>query len=83
MGPATQVRRGSGEGGLVRTGKNLFLGFSVFVVLCVVLGAVLKAGDTGTICGALFGTPLAIHVFNRLAPKPPESPAHSLQQISE
>ena len=47
--------------------KNAGLVFCVFVVLLVIFSS-LRANELGTFFGALAGTPVLIHVFNRLAP---------------
>jgi hypothetical protein len=57
-----------GEARAWRRLKNASLAVCVFVVLCVVFGSVLKAGEAATFLGALCGTPLVIHAFNRIAP---------------
>lgn len=58
---ASRERRG-------RRLKKAGLTLCLFVVLCVVFGSVFRASPAGTFLGALCGTPLAIHVFHRLAP---------------
>lgn len=47
----------------LRAAKSAGLILCLFVVLCVLLGSVLKAGEAATLFGALCGTPLAIHYF--------------------
>jgi len=48
--------------------KNAGLVFCLFVVLLVVFSSYFRANEVGALCGALAGTPLLVHVFNRLAP---------------
>ena len=48
--------------------KNAALVLCLFVVLIVVFSSCFRASDVGTFFGALAGTPLLIHIFNRLAP---------------
>lgn len=49
--------------------KNVGLVFCVFVVLLVIFSSFLRANELGALCGALSGTPVLIHVFNRIAPR--------------
>ena len=43
------------------------LAFCLFVVLLVIFSS-FRANELGTFVGALAGTPVLVHVFNRLAP---------------
>jgi hypothetical protein len=49
--------------------KNAALVFCLFIVLVVIFGSYIRANEVGTFFGALAGTPLLVHVFNRLVPK--------------
>ena len=49
--------------------KNGALVFCLFIVLVVVFSSYFRAGEVGTFFGALAGTPLLVHVFNRLVPR--------------
>ena len=49
--------------------KNAALVFCLFIVLVVILSSYVRASQVGTFFGALAGTPLLVHVFNRLAPR--------------
>lgn len=55
--------------------KNAFLVFCLFIVLLVIFSSYFKANEVGTLFGALAGTPLLVHIFNRLVPsrKMPEA----------
>jgi hypothetical protein len=48
--------------------KNAALVFCLFVVLLVVFSSYFLANEVGTFVGALAGTPLLVHIFNRVAP---------------
>ncbi len=48
--------------------KNAGLVFCLFVVLLVIFSSYFRATELGTYFGALAGTPVLVHVFNRLAP---------------
>jgi hypothetical protein len=48
--------------------KNAALVFCLFIVLLVVFSSYFRANGVGTLFGALAGTPLLVHIFNRLAP---------------
>lgn len=48
--------------------KNAGLVFCLFVVLLVVFSSYFRANELGAFFGALAGTPILIHVFNRLVP---------------
>jgi hypothetical protein len=49
--------------------KNAGLVFCLFIVLVVIFGSYFRANEVGTFFGALAGTPVLVHVFNRLAPR--------------
>lgn len=49
--------------------KNAVLVFCLFIVLVVTFSSYFRASGVGTFFGALAGTPLLVHVFNRLAPR--------------
>jgi hypothetical protein len=49
--------------------KNVGLIFCLFVVLLVIFSSYFRANAVGTFFGALAGTPLLVHVFNRVAPR--------------
>lgn len=49
--------------------KNAALVFCLFIVLVVIFSSYFRASEVGTFFGALAGTPLLVHVFNRLAGK--------------
>jgi hypothetical protein len=53
--------------------KNAGLLFCLFVVLLVIFSSYFRASELGTLFGALAGTPVLVHVFNRLAPRRPDS----------
>lgn len=46
--------------------KNAALILCLFVVLLVIFSSYFRASAVGTLLGALAGTPLLVHVFNRL-----------------
>jgi uncharacterized transporter YbjL len=48
--------------------KNTGLVLCLFVVLLVIFSSYFRATELGTFFGALAGTPVLVHVFNRLAP---------------
>ena len=48
--------------------KNAGLVFCLFVVLLVIFNSYFRATELGTFFGALAGTPVLVHVFNRLVP---------------
>ena len=48
--------------------KNASLVVCLFVVLLVIFASYFRAGEVGAFFGALAGTPVLVHVFNRLAP---------------
>jgi len=49
--------------------KNAALVFCLFIVLVVIFSSYFRANEVGTFFGALAGTPLLVHVFNRLTPR--------------
>jgi len=49
--------------------KNSALVFCLFIVLVVIFSSYFRASEVGTVFGALTGTPLLVHVINRLAPR--------------
>ena len=49
--------------------KNGALVFCLFIVLVVIFSSYFRASEVGTVFGALAGTPLLVHVFNRFAPR--------------
>ena len=51
--------------------KNAGLILCLFIVLLVILSSYFRATATGALFGALAGTPLLVHVFNRVAPRRP------------
>ena len=48
--------------------KNAALVFCLFIVLVVIFSSYFRASEVGTFFGALAGTPVLVHIFNRLAP---------------
>ena len=48
--------------------KNTGLIFCLFVVLPVIFSSYFRATELGTFFGALAGTPVLVHVFNRMVP---------------
>ena len=53
--------------------KNAALVFCLFIVLLVIFSSYFRATAVGSFFGALAGTPLLIHAFNRMAPRRPRS----------
>lgn len=49
--------------------KDATLVFCLFILLLVVFGSCFRATPAGAIFGALAGTPVLVHVFNRLVPR--------------
>ena len=49
--------------------KNASLVFCLFIVLLVIFSSYFRANAVGTFWGALAGTPLLVHIFNRVAPR--------------
>jgi len=48
--------------------KNIGLVLCLFVVLLVIFSSYFRANEVGTVFGALAGTPLLVHIFNRVVP---------------
>jgi hypothetical protein len=48
--------------------KNAALVFCLFIVLLVIFSSYFRATAVGSLFGALAGTPLLVHIFNRVAP---------------
>jgi len=48
--------------------KNAGLVFCLFIVLIVIFRCYFRANEAGTFFGALAGTPLLVHIFNRVVP---------------
>ena len=67
--------------------KNAGLIFCLFIVLLVIFSSYFRATATDAFFGALAGTPLLVHVFNRVAPRRPrpksEMTASALIEHSE
>ena len=62
--------------------KNAALVFCLFIVLLVIFSSYFRASAVGSFFGALAGTPLLVHVFNRIAPGRPRSvPENPIAQI--
>jgi hypothetical protein len=61
--------------------KGAALVVCVFIVLLVIFGSGLRATPAGAFFGALAGTPVLVHVFNRLAPQRKE-PDKALAPVS-
>ena len=53
--------------------KNAALVFCLFIVLLVIFSSYFRATAVGSFFGALAGTPLLVHVFNRIMPGRPRS----------
>ena len=49
--------------------KNAALVFCLFIVLVVIFSSYFRASEVGTFFGALAGTPVLVHIFNRIAPR--------------
>lgn len=49
--------------------KNTGLVICLFVVLLVLFSSYFRANEVGTFFGALAGTPVLVHIFNRVAPR--------------
>jgi hypothetical protein len=56
------------ENGMKRV-KDAALVICLFIVLLVIFGSCFGANPAGTFFGALAGTPVLVHVFNRLVPR--------------
>jgi hypothetical protein len=65
----------------VRRIKDATLVFCVFVVLLVIFGSCLRATPAGAFFGALAGTPVLVHVFNRLVPRR-QDPDHASKPLA-
>ena len=61
--------------------KDATLVFCVFIVLLVIFGSCFRATPAGAFFGALAGTPVLVHVFNRIAPQRKE-PDTALEPVS-
>ena len=64
----------------MRLVKDATLVCCVFIVLLVIFGSCFRAAPAGTFFGALAGTPVLVHVFNRLVErrKEPDNAARAL-----
>ena len=49
--------------------KDITLVFCLFIFLLVVFGGCFRATPAAALFGALAGTPVLVHAFNRLAPR--------------
>ena len=65
----------------MRRVKDATLVFCVFIVLLVIFGSCVRATPAGAFLGALAGTPVLVHVFNRLVPKR-KGPDNALEPVS-
>ena len=64
--------------------KNAALVFCLFIVLLVIFSSYFRATAVGSFFGALAGTPLLIHAFNRIAPRRPRlQPENAIAQLAE
>jgi hypothetical protein len=62
--------------------KNTALVFCLFIVLLVIFSSYFRATPVGSFFGALAGTPLLVHAFNRIAPRRPRSlPENAIAQL--
>jgi len=64
----------------MRRVKDASLVVCLFLVLLVIFSSCLQATPVGALIGALAGTPVLVHMFNRLAPRrenQPESLPHA------
>ncbi len=52
----------------MRRAKDAILVACLFLVLLVIFSSCLQATPVGALVGAVAGTPILVHVFNRLAP---------------
>jgi hypothetical protein len=55
--------------GSVKRIKDATLVFCVFIALLVIFSSCVRATPAGVFFGALAGTPVLVHVFNRLVPR--------------
>ena len=62
----------TGEHALERL-KNAGLILCLFIVLLVIFSSYFRATEWGTFFGALAGTPVLVHVFNRLVASKPKA----------
>jgi hypothetical protein len=64
--------------------KNTLLVLCLFVVLLVIFSSYFRANEVGTFFGALAGTPLLVHIFNRVAPSrnKPESEESTMALVA-
>ena len=65
----------------MRRVKDATLVLCVFVMLLVIFGSCFQATPVGAFFGALAGTPVVVHVFNRFAPQRKE-PDNALDPVS-
>ena len=65
----------------MRRAKEVTLVLCVFIVLLVIFGSCFRATPAGAFFGALAGTPVLVHLFNRLAPRRKE-PDNSPESVS-
>lgn len=61
--------------------KNAALVFCLFIVLLVIFSSYFRASSVGSLFGALAGTPLLVHVFNRIAPGRPAVSENAIAQL--
>jgi hypothetical protein len=61
--------------------KNASLVICLFVVLLVIFASYFRATEVGAFFGALAGTPVLVHVFNRLAPPKRERERHMSPEL--
>ncbi len=69
----------------MRRVKDSILVFCVFILLLVVFGSCFRATPAGAFFGALAGTPVLVHVFNRLVPlrkEPDKGPEPSARAVA-
>jgi hypothetical protein len=64
--------------------KNVALVFCLFIVLLVIFSSYFRATAIGSFFGALAGTPLLTHAFNRMTPRRPRlEPENAIAQLAE
>ena len=64
--------------------KNAALVFCLFIVLLVIFNSYFRATAVGSFFGAIAGTPLLVHLFNRMAPRQPRpGPEDAIAQLAE
>jgi hypothetical protein len=61
--------------------KNTGLVLCLFVVLLVIFSSYFRANEVGTFFGALAGTPVLVHIFNRVAPSRREQPTGTMTAL--